>query len=135
MISQITMTERYDIIIIGSGLGGLQCGVILSKKGYKVLILEKNHQIGGSLQAFRRSGSTFSTGMHYIGNLDEGQAMNKIFKYFNLFDGIEYKRLNANGFDIFNIDGAEYKFPIGFDNFKNRCLSISRMKRKLSTTI
>lgn len=122
MISQNTMTEKYDIIIIGSGLGGLQCGVILSKKEYKVLILEQNHQIGGSLQAFRRSGCTFSTGMHYIGNLDEGQAMNKIFKYFNLFDGIEYKRLNADGFDIFNIDGNEYKFPIGFDNFKKQML-------------
>lgn len=114
------MTEKYDIIIIGSGLGGLQCGVILSKKGYKVLVLEKNHQIGGSLQAFKHKGCTFSTGMHYIGSLDEGQTLNKIFNYFNLFDGIEYKRLNSNGFDIFNIEGIEYRFPIGFDNFKNQ---------------
>ncbi len=120
MISQFTMTEKYDIIIIGSGLGGLQSGVILSKKGYKVLVLEKNHQIGGSLQVFKRKGCTFSTGIHYIGNLDEGQTLNKIFKYFNLFDKIEYKRLNSTGFDIFNIGGTEYSFPIGFDNFKKQ---------------
>ena len=120
MISQFTMTEKYDIIIIGSGLGGLQSGVILSKKGYKVLVLEKNHQIGGSLQVFRRKGCTFSTGMHYIGNLDEGQTLNKIFKYFNLFEGIEYKRLDSTGFDIFNIGGTEYRFPIGFDNYKKQ---------------
>lgn len=116
------MKKKNDIIIIGSGLGGLQSGVILSRKGYKVLVLEKNRQIGGSLQTFKLKGCTFSTGMHYIGNLDEGQTLNKIFKYFNLFDGIEYKRLNSNGFDIFNIDGTEYKFPIGFDNFKNQML-------------
>ena len=114
------MTKKYDIIIIGSGLGGLQSGVILSRKGYKVLVLEKNHQIGGSLQTFKRKGCTFSTGMHYIGSLDEGQALNKIFKYFNLFDGIEYKRLDETGFDIFNIGGTEYRFPIGFDNFKKQ---------------
>ncbi|MBC8321652.1 MAG: NAD(P)/FAD-dependent oxidoreductase [Bacteroidetes bacterium] len=114
------MDKQYDIIIIGSGLGGLQCGVILSRKGYKVLVLEKNKQIGGSLQTFKRNGCTFSTGIHYIGSLDEGQTLNKIFKYFKLFDGIEYKRLNSDGFDIFNIDGTEYHFPIGFSNFKKQ---------------
>ncbi|MFK5856082.1 MAG: NAD(P)/FAD-dependent oxidoreductase [Bacteroidota bacterium] len=114
------MTKKYDIIIIGSGLGGLQCGVILGRKGYKVLVLEQNHQIGGALQTFKRNGCTFSTGMHYIGSLDEGQSLHKIFKYFNLFDGIKYKRLDETAFDIFNINGIEYRFPIGFDNFEKQ---------------
>ncbi len=112
------MTEKYDKIIIGSGLGGLLSGVILSRKGYRVLVLEKNHQIGGSLQSFNRKGCTFSTGMHYMGSLDEGQTLNKIFKHFNLFDGIKYKRLDENGFDIFNIGGKEYNYPIGYENLK-----------------
>ena len=34
--------SKYDIIIIGSGLGGLECGAILSKEGYNVCVLEKN---------------------------------------------------------------------------------------------
>jgi len=114
------VTKKYNIIIIGSGLGGLQSGVILSRKGYKVLVLEQNYQVGGSLQTFKRRGCTFSTGMHYIGSLDEGQALNKIFKYFNLFDGIEYKRLDEKGFDIFNIGGTEYRFPMGLDNFRKQ---------------
>ena len=101
-------------------MGGLQSGVVLSRKGYKVLVLEQNNQIGGSLQSFKRKGCTFSTGMHYIGSLDEGQALHKIFKYFNLFDGIEYKRLDKTGFDIFNIGGTEYRFPIGLNNFKKQ---------------
>ena len=114
------MTNKYDTIIIGSGLGGLLSGVILSRKGHKVLIIEKNHQIGGSLQSFRRKNCDFSTGMHYVGSLDEGQTLNKLFKYFNLFDGIKYHRLDETGFDIFNIGGKEYKFPFGFDNFKKK---------------
>lgn len=114
------MNVDKSLIIIGSGLGGLISGVILSRRGYKVTILEKNHQIGGSLQSFTRNKHSFSTGMHYIGSLDEGQTLNKIFKYFNLFDGIEYIRLDEKGFDIFNIGGKEYNFPIGFGNFRNQ---------------
>jgi phytoene dehydrogenase-like protein len=114
------LDKKYDIIIIGSGLGGLLSGVILSKKGFKVLVLEKNHQIGGSLQSFKNNGCNFSTGMHYMGSLDEGQTLNKIFKYFKLFDGIKYKRLDESQFDIFNIGNEEYKFPMGFSNFKQQ---------------
>ena len=31
--------SKYDIIIIGSGLGGLECGAILSKEGYHVCVV------------------------------------------------------------------------------------------------
>lgn len=33
--------NSYDVLIIGSGLGGLQCAYILSKEGYRVAVLEK----------------------------------------------------------------------------------------------
>ena len=39
--------SKYDIIIIGSGLGGLECGAILSKEGFNVCVVEKNAQFGG----------------------------------------------------------------------------------------
>ena len=55
------MENKYDIVIIGSGLGGLVSGYILSKEGYKVCILEKNHQIGGTLQCFKRDGCGIHT--------------------------------------------------------------------------
>lgn len=116
------MADKKQIIIIGSGLGGLLCGVILSRKGYKVTVLEKNHQIGGSLQSFSRNGCDFSTGLHYVGSLDKGQTLYKVFNYFNLFDGIEYKRLNEDGFDIFSIANKEYRFPIGWKSFKNQMI-------------
>ena len=67
---------KYDVIIIGSGLGGLQCAYILSKEGYNVCVLEKNNKLGGCLQTFRRNNTLFDTGMHYIGSMDEGQVLN-----------------------------------------------------------
>ena len=39
--------SKYDAIIIGGGHNGLVCASYLSKKGYKILILEKNGNLGG----------------------------------------------------------------------------------------
>ena len=70
----------YDIVIIGGGLGGLQCGYILAKNGLNVCVLEKNPVLGGCLQSYRRRGAEctleFDSGMHYVGGLDQGQPLN-----------------------------------------------------------
>lgn len=110
--------EKFDIVIVGSGLGGLACGSILSKNGYKVCVLEKHFQIGGCLQDFVRKGCTFDTGMHYIGSYDEGQILRQLFKYFGLEGKLNTQRLDPQGFDVFQIAGKEYRYSMGMDNFK-----------------
>ncbi|MDR1113259.1 MAG: NAD(P)/FAD-dependent oxidoreductase, partial [Bacteroidales bacterium] len=107
----------YDVIIIGSGLGGLECGYILSKAGLKVAIVEKNSQIGGCLQTFKRFGVKFDTGVHYIGSLSEGAFLNRLFNYFNLFKDIELSALNSNGYDTYCIGGKSYRFAVGYEAF------------------
>jgi all-trans-retinol 13,14-reductase len=110
---------KYDFLIIGSGLGGLSCGYILSKEGYNVCIVEKNKQIGGCLQSFTRDECIFDTGVHYIGSLDQGQILYKYFKYFGLIDKIKVKRLDENSFDKISFDctGEEYCYGMGNNNF------------------
>jgi len=56
-VSLPTSMERYDAVIIGSGMGGLCTAFIMAKEGMKVCVLEKNRQIGGSLQIFSRDKS------------------------------------------------------------------------------
>lgn len=111
--------SKYDIVIIGSGLGGLCSAYILSKEGYKVCVLEKNRQLGGSLQIFSRDKVIFDTGIHYIGGLSEGQNLNRYFKYFGLMDKLKLKQMDIEGFDIvtFKGDPTEYKHSQGYDNF------------------
>ncbi|WP_317898314.1 phytoene desaturase family protein [Aurantibacillus circumpalustris] len=111
--------SKYDIVIIGSGLGGLCSAYTLSKEGYKVCVLEKNRQLGGSLQIFSRDKVIFDTGIHYIGGLSEGQNLNRYFKYFGLMDKLKLKQMDMDGFDIvtFPNDPIEYKHAQGYDNF------------------
>ncbi len=118
MTSAFNIPEHTDVIIVGSGLAGLQCGVILSRHGYRVKVLEKGAHVGGTLQSFLFKGTAFSTGLHYLGSLDNGQTLHRIFQYFNLFDGIQYQRMNASGFDVFEIGGKQYKFPMGWEAFR-----------------
>ena len=51
--------EKYDVVIVGSGIGGLCCGSILALSGKKVLICEAHSQPGGVAHSFRRHGYTF----------------------------------------------------------------------------
>ncbi|MDR1594922.1 MAG: NAD(P)/FAD-dependent oxidoreductase [Prevotellaceae bacterium] len=107
---------KYDVIIIGSGLGGLECGYILSKKGYKVCILEQNAQIGGCLQTFRRGKSVFDTGFHYVGGLDEGQSLHKLFSYFDLLD-LPWHKLDEDAFAEVVIAGNPFFLASGHKRF------------------
>lgn len=56
--------DKYDVIIIGSGLGGLTSANRLAYCGYKVLILEYHHQLGGLATWFKRKGHIFDVSLH-----------------------------------------------------------------------
>lgn len=107
---------KYDVIVIGSGLGGLECAYILAKNGMKVCVLEQHHSIGGCLQTFKRGGAVFDTGFHYVGGLGEGESLNVLFKYFNLMD-LPWQQLDRDNFDEIVLNGKSYAFANGHQNF------------------
>lgn len=113
------MENSFDVVIIGSGLGGLLCGAILSKNGLKVAVLEKNARIGGCLQSYTHDGCLFDTGVHYIGGLEEGQTLHKIFSYVGLMQRMKIKRLDREGFDIikFGDSNSEYAYAQTYEKF------------------
>src|SRR6056297_1531243 len=113
--------ENYDVLILGGGLGGLISGTILSREGYKVCVAEKHHQLGGALQNFTRQGVIFDSGGHYIGGVEKGQNLYQIFKYLNLIDKINIKKLDTDGYDIISFMDNQKDYPhcMGFDNFSH----------------
>ena len=109
--------SRQRVVIIGSGLGGLSSGLILSRNGYDVTILEQGAQIGGCLQCFRRQGVKFETGMHFIGSADEGQVLNRLLRYLGVLDDIRLSRLDTNGYNVVSLDGQQFRFANGREAF------------------
>ena len=86
--------EKYDVIIIGSGISGLTAGVLLAQHGKKVLILEKHFKAGGWTHTFKRENYEWDVGIHYIG----GVHLKKTFSR-RLFDKITDSNLKWNKMD------------------------------------
>lgn len=105
------------VIIIGSGLGGLSCGVILAKNGYDVTVLEQASQIGGCLQCFTRYGAKFETGMHFVGSASKGQTLDRLMTYLEIDKDVELSKLDETGYDVVSLLGQKYKFANGREPF------------------
>ena len=120
------MKKEFDIVVIGSGLGGLVSALILAKEGLSVCILEKNNQFGGNLQTFSRNKLIFDTGVHYLGGLDEGQNLNQYFTYLEIMDKLKIKKLSEDGFDRITFDDEETEYPHsqGYENFVDQLAKI-----------
>ena len=125
--------KKYDVVIVGSGLGGLACGTILAKEGYKVCVLEKNKQIGGNLQTYVRDRVIFDSGVHYVGGLGKGQNLYQLFRYLGIMDKVKIRKMDEDVFDaiVFNGDPVVYKYAQGYDNFIP-CKIISQIQIKIS---
>lgn len=79
----------YDVIVIGSGMGGLACGAISAKYGDKVLVLESHIKCGGSAHTFSRMHKggkySFEVGPSIFEGLDR-PSLNPLRMIFDVLD-------------------------------------------------
>lgn len=107
---------RNKVVIIGAGLGGLECGYILAKNGMQVVVLEHDVRLGGCLQSFRRGNVTFDAGFHYVGGLEPGQSLHGLFRYFDLLS-LPWVKMDEDCFDEVTIGNRQFAFANGHQRF------------------
>lgn len=112
--------SQTDILIIGSGIGGLSAGIILSKLGYSVSIIEKNRLPGGLMRSYKKKGYDCPVGVHYLGALDFGQPLRRMFDYLGVTGRIPLERMGGKGIiDRLVFDDFTFDIPEGLDAFED----------------
>ena len=115
---------KYDVVIIGGGLGGLSAGLKLSNEGKKVAILEKHHLIGGYSTNFRRKDKegnfyNFDVALHGIGGIRKENAFNiHLGENLGILDDIEFLEKPETA-TIITKNGEENDIPSNFEDYKN----------------
>jgi len=95
--------EKYDVVVVGSGLGGLGAGALLADRGYKTLVVEKLDYIGGRFSTYEYEGFKLSTGAMAI---HRGGPGDEIFERVGAqMDLVPVTRL------FYRLGGKDYEMP------------------------
>ena len=117
-------TRKWDVIVIGSGIGGLSAAALLSRHGgKKMLVLERHYTAGGFTHSFNRPGYTWDVGVHYIGEVQDPHSPVRA-AFDHLSEGqLQWQRMP----DIYDrvvigagAAGRTFDFPTGLENLRSQ---------------
>lgn len=100
--------DKYDVIIIGAGMGGLTCGALLAKEGLSALVVEQHSIPGGCCTSFQRKGFTFDVGTDLLVGAERGGMLFNVLEELGLKDDIEFIELAP----LTKIIGSNYNIPL-----------------------
>jgi all-trans-retinol 13,14-reductase len=116
----LSLADSWDVIVIGSGIGGLSAAALLSIYGRKrVLVLERHYVAGGYTHVFQRHGYEWDVGLHYVGEVQQEDSVLR-----RAFDAITDSQLEwapmPDVYDRVVIGNRTYDFVSGIERFRAR---------------
>ncbi len=118
-------TVDTDIVIIGSGLGGLTSAILLGEQGLKATIIEHNPLPGGLVRSYMRQGVDCAVGLHYFGPADEGELLRQMFDILGVTDKLKLRRLGTGGtLERYIFDDLIFDLPPTFTGFEQALRSV-----------
>ena len=110
------MTDAYDAITIGSGLGGLTAAALYARAGHRVLVLERNAEFGGAATTYRHGPLTVEASLHETADpSDPLDPKTRILRALGILDGLEFVPVGA----FYEVRGRlfdpPFVLPHGFD--------------------
>jgi len=58
------MSKRYDVIVIGAGLGGLTAAALMAQSGRKILLIERSASVGGAASTYKVGDLMIEASLH-----------------------------------------------------------------------
>ncbi len=109
----------YDVIVIGSGMGGLSAAAHLANKKMKVLLLEQHYKVGGCTTNFTRGDFTFEAALHEMAGGGPGKKDRGLFQLMKLC-GVDkkVKLYELPHFYRSVFPGVDVTLPNNWDGFK-----------------
>jgi all-trans-retinol 13,14-reductase len=119
---QAQLSDHWDAIVIGSGIGGLTAAMMLSAHaGKRVLVLERHYVAGGFTHSFHRPGYDWDVGLHYIGMVEDRQSPVR-----RAFDHVTAGAVRWNAlpevYDRILVAGRRVDFAAGIDRFREELI-------------
>ena len=107
-------SDSHNALVIGSGVGGLSTAIILAQLGFQTTVLEKNPLPGGLMRGYTRQGLDCAVGVHYLGALDDGQVLRRLFDMLGVSEGIPVERMGTDGIiDRYIFEDFTFDLPEG----------------------
>ena len=117
-------SEKFDAVVIGSGLGGLTAGALYARAGNRVLLLERNAVFGGAATTYRYGDMTVEGSLHETADPRKTlDPKGPVFEALDLYDVLEF----APAPDFYEVRSATltapFVLPHGFDDVEAALIS------------